>query len=1508
MRLRRVASIALALSPWLLLFSDAFARDLTFEDRVNAQEAIERVYYSHQLGATKPFEEAVRREVLEQKVRTYLNESVVLETNWKTPITVEALTREVERMAHNTRFPDRLRELYAALGNDPQLVLECLARPALADRLSRNFFAFDQTIHGGERQEAEALHDRLVSRTLSLTADHPLRSVVTFTSQDSTNRSATRRAVAEGEEDIISPRRITLASTEYSAARVTAPATIGSIGPVTEDTDAFVIRVLLEDGSTRFSEAVYVVPKRTWDDWWADRQPELDDPGAFIIDNSISDAELAALVSPRSSTLQTVPVSQPTCKPGDTWYPGSTEGLPSVRDVHTAVWTGSEMIIWGGYGSTAPENTGSRYDPATDTWSPVTLSHAPTARYSHTAVWTGSEMIVWGGSNGGTIMNSGGRYNPNTDTWTSISTLNAPTPRAGHTAIWTGKEMIAWGGFANGTLLASGARYNPATDTWSLMTTLSAPAARNGHTAIWTGAQMVIWGGNGSGNSVLNTGGRYNPVTNAWTSTSLLAAPSRRFGYTAVWSGSRMIVWGGEDTSHLPYTFLNTGGRYDPVNDEWYPTTLNNAPPERTGHTAIWSGSQMIVWGGFRPGEGFKSGGRYDPESNSWATMTDHNAPSSRGSCSVVWTGKQMIVWGGSGEASVRLHSGGRYDPVLDAWSPTSGGDDPIGRSQHTAIWTGTRMIVWGGTSRGSSLVTGGQYDPTTDTWMPTSTTNAPAGRFSHTAVWTGSRMIVWGGFANDYLNSGGAYDPMADTWSSTSVVGAPAARYLHTAIWTGGQMVVWGGYGSSSVPSASDYTNTGGRYDPSTDRWLGTSVSNAPAPRSSHSAVWTGKYMIVWGGGNDPENLSGFNSGGVYDPDVDTWTSTSTTGAPTGRSVHTAVWTGSEMVIWGGFGGSMVPNASGGRYDPTSDAWLPTSMKNCPEGRYYHTSVWTGKEMIVWGGLGYFDFLKSGGRYDPEADSWAPTSVVNAPAPRIENSAVWDGREMIIWGGGDMDDPTGGRYSPDGAFDVPTVDAGPDARVECASAGGTEVQLSGSGKGCGALTFTWTGPFVEGGGIVQGSGVAVTLPLGSNAIALHVDDTHGQSVTDTVIVDVQDTTPPALTCSSPQSTECAGPNGAQVHAAATPIDSCSPAVQVTNSQTSGGSDATASYPLGTTTVIFSATDPSGNTATCSVPVTIRDTIPPILTCPTVAPAECSSPAGAAVNAVAAATDVCSAKVTLLNSQTPNGGDGSGTYPLGSTPVTFTAQDPSGNIATCSTPVTVKDTIPPTLTVLANPPTLWPPNHDLVQVSIAGQVRDICDPNPQVALVSVTSSEPDDAPGMGDGNTTGDIAGADVGTLDTEVDLRAERNGTGPGRVYQITYRAVDSSGNSTPAFAVVTVTHDQGSGPEPLLMRLEPSATPGMVRIYWSGIPGAVGYDVISGDLSQAKVENGHLSLSAVRVLARGTTDTALAEDPNSVMPATGTAIFYLIQSRTDRGGSGYGTETAPWPRVPASCDGECP
>jgi N-acetylneuraminic acid mutarotase len=123
---------------------------------------------------------------------------------------------------------------------------------------------------------------------------------------------------------------------------------------------------------------------------------------------------------------------------------------------------------------------------------------------------------------------------------------------------------------------------------------------------------MIVWGGR-YGSVSLNTGGRYNLSTNSWTATSTDGAPSRRTDHTAVWTGSQMIVWGGNTPGSPPY-FVNTGGSYDPSIDRWQSTSTTNVPSARTKHTAVWTGGQMIVWGGYKDdivSGATNSGGRY---------------------------------------------------------------------------------------------------------------------------------------------------------------------------------------------------------------------------------------------------------------------------------------------------------------------------------------------------------------------------------------------------------------------------------------------------------------------------------------------------------------------------------------------------------------------------------------------------------------------------------------------------------------------------------------------------------------------------------------------------------------------------------------------------------------------------------------------------------------------------------------------------------------------------------
>src|SRR5262249_36057475 len=114
-----------------------------------------------QAGATLPFDEAVPRAVLEKKVQAYLRQSLALEKLWHTPVTADMLRHESERIARSTRMAGRLQELYAALGNDPFVFQETLARSVLVDRLARGFFSSDPLIHAVSRNEIEALHRRL---------------------------------------------------------------------------------------------------------------------------------------------------------------------------------------------------------------------------------------------------------------------------------------------------------------------------------------------------------------------------------------------------------------------------------------------------------------------------------------------------------------------------------------------------------------------------------------------------------------------------------------------------------------------------------------------------------------------------------------------------------------------------------------------------------------------------------------------------------------------------------------------------------------------------------------------------------------------------------------------------------------------------------------------------------------------------------------------------------------------------------------------------------------------------------------------------------------------------------------------------------------------------------------------------------------------------------------------------------------------------------------------------
>lgn len=306
-----------------------------------------------------------------------------------------------------------------------------------------------------------------------------------------------------------------------------------------------------------------------------------------------------------------------------------------------------------------------------------------------------------------------------------------------------------------------------------------------------------------------------------------------------------------------------------------------------------------------------------------------------------VWTGEEMLVWGGSAGDSddpAGLVNGAAFNPATQDWRHLSRGplESSAGR---TAVWTGEGMLVWGGESGDGGHAkpdNGAAYDPRADRW-----TELPSSPYwslaSHSAIWTGEEMIVWGGVGVGMYDRGAAFDPRSGAWRT--IAAAPLeARHRHTAVWTGEEMLVWGGQGQAG-PLA-----TGAAYDPDADSWR--ELPRAPlSERDFHAAVWTGEEMIV-GGGWDEANGKVFRlfDGAAYDPASDTWRDLPRAPVRAGVPGSPVAWTGQEMVVVG-TGGELAA------YSPKENEWV--TLPEPPTGKVISaTLLRAGGELILWGGV----------------------------------------------------------------------------------------------------------------------------------------------------------------------------------------------------------------------------------------------------------------------------------------------------------------------------------------------------------------------------------------------------------------------------------------------------------------------------------------------------------------------------------------------------------------------------
>jgi N-acetylneuraminic acid mutarotase len=229
------------------------------------------------------------------------------------------------------------------------------------------------------------------------------------------------------------------------------------------------------------------------------------------------------------------------------------------------------MIIFGGQNGTYYNNA-VKYNPSSNTW--TAIANAPEKKAYHTAVWTGTEMIVWGGDSssvnplaGTGITKTGYKYNPTLNTWSAaISTTGAPNARYDHGAVWTGTKMLIFAGtsytppsivsssYANYDLYA----YDATGNTWSM---LSSSFNETFHPrCVWTGTDMIaitpVYAR--VNNQLYTLLQKYNPGSDLWTNLAnegQYVSPG-----TVVWDGANMIITQGQLLQR--FTLSGSGNYY----------------------------------------------------------------------------------------------------------------------------------------------------------------------------------------------------------------------------------------------------------------------------------------------------------------------------------------------------------------------------------------------------------------------------------------------------------------------------------------------------------------------------------------------------------------------------------------------------------------------------------------------------------------------------------------------------------------------------------------------------------------------------------------------------------------------------------------------------------------------------------------------------------------------------------------------------------------------------------
>jgi N-acetylneuraminic acid mutarotase len=559
------------------------------------------------------------------------------------------------------------------------------------------------------------------------------------------------------------------------------------------------------------------------------------------------------------------------------WTPVHPTGASVPRlSAHSLVWdaAGDQLLIFGGYGADRSDGLWA-YHPADNRIERVdTVGPAPAGRGYHSAVWTGDQMLLFGGVGGRfDFFDDLWSYDPRANSWTRLRPEGLrPTARFYQSAAWdpVGEQLLVFGGFdLEAGLLEDLWSYHPASNSWTPLDPDGAhPPSRLSASMVWdpVGQRILLYGG-GCGGCYRDDLWSYQPQADRWERLETPGArPIARGGQGAIWdeAGRRMLLFAGGESLNDLWSFRPSDGRWARLT----PTVL--LVPSLGGAHAVWDPvrNQMIVVGGDTGAADPGPAGvvrMYRPASNGWEESVMSGGPQIRTGHSVVWDDEsgQALLFGGRREGSGVSGELWSYVPGMNRWTRLADGSaGPVARAFHSAVWDprGHQMLIYGGANeRGTSLEDLWSFRPATGAWTQLAGTGpAPRARIRHSAVWDAAagEMLVFGGYADPdgYTSELWGYRPEERRWTVRAPEGAaPAGRSRHSAVWdtASGRMLVFGGY-----VGGVDYLGDLWAYESSRNAWTQLTPSPMPLARADHMAIWepTAREMLVYGGGaGDP-------------------------------------------------------------------------------------------------------------------------------------------------------------------------------------------------------------------------------------------------------------------------------------------------------------------------------------------------------------------------------------------------------------------------------------------------------------------------------------------------------------------------------------------------------------------------------------------------------------------------------------------------------------------------------